>query len=115
MTIQLSDAINSVTDVIFYKDSSGVYQGGNLAWEKLLGKPLSQMIGKTDFDLFPKEVAEFFRQKDQEMLEEGKERINQEELIYPDGHKVMVETLKSPIRNQQGQVIGLVGICRASK
>jgi PAS domain S-box-containing protein len=75
----------------------------------------SQVIGKTDFDLFPKKVAEFFRQKDQEMLAEGKERINQEELIYPDGHKVMVETLKSPIRNQQGQIIGLVGICRASK
>lgn len=50
-------AMNSIPDIIFYKDTDGFYRGGNSAWAALSGKPLDQLIGKTDFDLFPADVA----------------------------------------------------------
>ena len=55
--------INSIPDIIFYKDIDGVYRGGNQAWAELLGKPLNELIGKTDLDLFPEDVAKFFRER----------------------------------------------------
>jgi PAS domain S-box-containing protein len=104
--------IDAMPDVIFYKDAAGVYRAGNKAWGELLGKPVAALLGKSDFDLFPQEVASSFRQKDQEMLAQRKSRRNDEPLDYPDGRRVLVETQKSPVFDAQGTVIGLVGVCR---
>ena len=112
MNIQLDDVINLMPEVIFFKDLNGLYQGGNLAWAELVGKPVSQLIGKSDLDLFPKESAEIYHNNDLNMLAMKQETRNQEWIQYPDGRRVFVETQKTPIRNQDGAVIGLFGICR---
>jgi PAS domain S-box-containing protein len=112
MNIQLSDVIDLMPEVIFYKDLNGLYQGGNLAWAELIGKPVSQMIGKSDLDIFPKESAEIYHHNDLKMLALKQETRNQEWIQYPDGRRVFVETQKTPIRNKDGEVIGLFGICR---
>ncbi|MFZ4484741.1 MAG: PAS domain-containing protein [Chthoniobacterales bacterium] len=111
---QLEDvttAMNSIPDIIFYKDMDGVYRGGNSAWAALAGKPLDQLIGQTDFDLFPADVAKSFQSYDQAMLEAGQTRRNKEWLTYPDGRKVYVETLKTPWIGPDGKVLGVLGIC----
>ena len=41
----ITSAMNSIPDIIFYKDMDGVYRGGNSAWATLLGKPADQLIG----------------------------------------------------------------------
>ncbi len=46
------------------------------------------------------------------MLPSGKEHRNEEWVQYPDGHRALLDTLKSPLINAAGQVVGLVGICR---
>lgn len=107
----VTSAMNSIPDIIFYKDTDGVYRGGNSAWAALAGKQLDQLIGKTDFDLFPADVAKSFRSHDKEMLEAGKARRNEEWLTYPDGRKVYVETLKTPWLGKDGKVLGVLGIC----
>ena len=112
MNIQLGDVINLMPEVIFFKDLNGLYQGGNFAWSELIGKPVSQMIGKSDLDIFPKESAEIYHQNDLKMLAMKQEARNQEWIQYPDGRRVFVETQKTPIRNKDGEVIGLFGICR---
>jgi len=107
----VSSAMNSIPDIIFYKDTDGIYRGGNSAWAALAGKPLDQLIGKTDFDLFPADVAKSFQSYDKAMLEAGKARRNEEWLTYPDGRKVYVETLKTPWVGKDGKVLGVLGVC----
>lgn len=48
----LTTLMDSIPDIIFYKDLDGVYRGGNKAFAQLAGKALDQLIGKTDLDLF---------------------------------------------------------------
>jgi len=112
---QLSATIsvmNCIPDVIFYKDLNGVYRGGNKAWAKLAGKPLDQLLGKTDFDLFPAELAKLFRQKDKEMLVHQESSSNEEWVQYPDGRRVLLDTLKTPWLDEQGKLLGVLGISR---
>ncbi|MBJ7328037.1 MAG: PAS domain-containing protein, partial [Chthoniobacterales bacterium] len=84
----ITSAMNSIPDIIFYKDTDGVYRGGNTAWAALLGKPLDQLVGKTDLDLFPEEMGKSFQSYDKAMLASGKATKNEEWLVYPDGRKV---------------------------
>ena len=107
----ITSAMNSIPDIIFYKDTDGVYRGGNTAWAALLGKPLDQLVGKTDLDLFPEEMGKSFQSYDKAMLASGKATKNEEWLIYPDGRKVYVETLKTPWIGQDGKVLGVLGVC----
>jgi PAS domain S-box-containing protein len=111
----VTTALNSIPDIIFYKDTQGVYRGGNTAWAALLGKPLNQLIGKTDLDLFPEEMAKSFQAYDKAMLAAGTPTRNNEWLVYPDGKRVYVETLKTPWLGQDGQVLGVLGICHPIK
>ena len=104
--------IDSIPDVIFYKDLDGVYRRGNKAWGELVGRPVDALLGKTDFELFPKNVATSFREQDLEMLSSRHSQRNDEWLDYPDGRRVLVETLKAPVYDRDGTLIGLVGICR---
>jgi PAS domain S-box-containing protein len=107
----VTSAMNSIPDIIFYKDTDGVYRGGNTAWAALLGKPLDQLVGKTDLDLFPEEMAKSFQSYDKAMLAGGQATRNKEWLVYPDGRKVYVETLKTPWVDKDGKVLGVLGIC----
>src|SRR5210317_578187 len=64
---QLNAVLDTIPDIIFYKDLDGVYLGGNTAWQELTGQS-SEFLGKTDFDLFPADVAAGFREADKAML-----------------------------------------------
>lgn len=110
--VNLESVLNTIPDIIFFKDLDGVYRGGNAAWAKLAGKPLADLIGKTDFDLFPKELAESFRAYDQAMLKSGQSQRNEEWVTYPDGNYALIDTLKTPWLDADGNVIGVLGICR---
>jgi PAS domain S-box-containing protein len=49
----MTSVINSTPDLIFYKDLEGVYLGANKAFSEPIGRPIDEIVGKTDFDLFP--------------------------------------------------------------
>ena len=104
--------MDSIPNIIFYKDLDGVYRGGNKAWARLAGKPLEQLFGKTDRDLFPEDLAKSFRAKDQEMLTSRQARRNEEWVAYPDGRRALLDTLKTPWLDASGNVLGVLGICR---
>ena len=57
------------------------------------------------------ELATSFRTYDQAMLASGQSRSNQEWVVYPDGQRVLLETVKTPWLDANGKVLGLVGIC----
>ncbi len=108
----LRSLIDSVPDLIFYKNREGVYLGCNAAFEHFAGRKEKELVGLTDFDLFPRGTAESFRAKDRDMLAGGKARRNEEWLDYPDGRRVLVEVLETPFRDASGAVLGLIGISR---
>ena len=111
-TALLYATINSTTDILFFKDLKGIYLGCNPAFAEFVGLDQAAIIGMTDHDLFEPQVADFFRDQDRQMLADGTARSNEEWVRYPDGRWVLLETKKSPLRDQQGIVIGLIGISR---
>ena len=110
--ILLFSLLNSIPDLIFYKDPNGVYLGCNNAFEQFVGKDRSKIVGFTDHDLFDPEVAELFREMDLAMMNQKSERKNEEYVPYPDGKMVYLETLKTPYYDQGGNVLGLIGVSR---
>ncbi|HSI96483.1 MAG: PAS domain-containing protein [Methylophilaceae bacterium] len=108
----LRSLIDSIPDLIFFKDMDSRYLGFNKAFAEYCGHSEAQMAGKTDYDFAPREVAESYRQKDREMLASGKARHNDEWITYPDGRTVLLDTRKTPLYGADGKIIGLIGISR---
>jgi PAS domain S-box-containing protein len=104
--------IDSIPDLIFYKDTQGAYMGCNRAFEQFTGLPEAQQTGKTDFMLFAPEAASAFLDADRRMFESGQPRQNEEHLRFPDGSDGLFNTLKSPYYDPDGKLLGLVGVSR---
>ncbi|MCK5196303.1 MAG: PAS domain-containing protein, partial [Desulfobulbaceae bacterium] len=68
-------------------------------------------MGKTDYDFVDKELADFFREKDKAAMVAGKPILNEEEITYADdGHTEMLETIKTPMLDRDGKLIGVLGV-----
>ncbi|WP_423055417.1 HD domain-containing phosphohydrolase [Acetobacterium carbinolicum] len=108
----LRSLLDSLPDLVFYKDKAGVYLGCNKAFEGFAGKTKDELVGLTDFDLFDEKMATLFRDMDQLMMKEKKSRRNEEFVTYPDGQEVILETLKTPYYDHNAQILGLIGVSR---
>lgn len=108
----LRSLLDSLPDLVFYKDKECVYLGCNKAFEGFAGKAMDELVGLTDFDLFDLEMATLFRKMDLIMMNEKKSRRNEEIVTYPDGREVYLETLKTPYYDHNGQILGLIGVSR---
>ncbi|MDM8527013.1 PAS domain S-box protein [Anaerolineales bacterium HSG24] len=108
----ISSLLDSIPDIIFYKNTDGVYLGCNTPFAELLGRPKEEIKNKTDYDLFDREVADFFRKNDKLMLERCEPRHNDEWITYPDGKKILIDTLKTPFWGPNGEMLGILGISR---
>ncbi len=110
----LRTLIDNLPDCIYAKDSDARKIMANPADLKNLGcKTEAEAIGKNDFDLFPKDVAETFFADDQSVLKDGKSVINREEkAVLQNGETRWLLTSKIPWRDAGGKIIGLVGIGR---
>lgn len=109
----LTDLMNQVPDVIYFKDTKGRLIMVNKAHAKGLGLSPEQVAGKTDFDIFPKKRAEKMFKDDQSVLRTGKPIIDKiERATRADGVDNYVSTTKIPRYDQNGKIIGLIGITR---
>lgn len=106
----LSAIFESAQDSIFVKDLSLRYIQVNPAMGRLLQLPSEQIIGKTDSELFGDEAALLINQIDRQVL--GGEIVSVEDHIPIQGKVHTFSVVKTPIRNEQGEVIGLCGIAR---
>jgi PAS domain S-box-containing protein len=104
--------IDSIPDLIFYKDTAGVYLGCNKAFADTLERREQDIVGKSDLDLFPEPVARAFLANDRQVLASGQPQRDEEWLDHPDGRRTVIETLKTPYLDPAGQVLGLIGVCR---
>jgi two-component system, sensor histidine kinase and response regulator len=108
----LYSLIDSIPDLIFYKDVEGAYIGCNPAFGAFTGVHWREIQGKTDHDLFPRNLADFFREQDRLMLASEGPRSNEEWVGYPDGRQVLLDTLKTPFHGPDGEILGIVGVSR---
>jgi phosphoserine phosphatase RsbU/P len=110
----LRSVINNLLDSIYVKDVRGVYRLDNLAHMKTMGAERPEdVVGKTVFDFFPYDAAVRFQADDQCVVRTGKAIVNrQEAFLQPDGSKKWLSTTKVPLRSNEGQIIGIVGIGR---
>ena len=104
--------LESIPDHIIYKDINGIYLGCNRAFEQASGILKSDMIGKNDVALFGQETAELFQRFDSICLCEQREVRSDEMVVYPDGHSIITETLKTPYYDSDGELAGVIGISR---
>ena len=109
----LRTLINSLPDLIWLKDPHGVYLSCNTKFEHYFGAKEAQIVGKTDYDFLEESLADFSREKDRLAMEEGGLSMSEEEITYADdGHSEILETIKSPMFDGKGTLIGVLGVGR---
>jgi len=91
---------------IFRKDLKEQFTFANQRFCQLLGKPLEEIIGKTDFDFYPPELAKKYQKDDQEVIRSDRPFETIEENVSPTGEKILVSVVKTPIRDAKGKVLG---------
>ena len=95
---------------VFRKDLEGKVVFGNQRYCDTLGRPLDQLVGKTDFDLFPRELATKYREDDARVVNTGQALEDVEEHRKPDGELIHVHVLKAPVRDFKGAIVGVQGM-----
>ncbi len=106
----LYEIINAINAPIFFKDREGRYIGCNAAFEEYLGLAISEILGKTVFDIAPAEKAEVYRRMDQELFESDGEQIYETRARYADGSERDVVYHKSLFHDTDGRIGGIVGV-----
>ncbi|QDU43512.1 Signal transduction histidine-protein kinase BarA [Symmachiella dynata] len=94
----------------FCKDLRGRVVFGNQRCCDLLGITMDEFIGKTDYDLFPKELADKFTADDANVLRTGEMYEDVEENRGPDGETIYVHVLKAPVWDADGNIVGVQGV-----
>ncbi len=102
--------VETLPQNIFRKDLAERFTFANQRFCQTLGRPLEQILGKTDFDFFPAELAEKYQRDDRQIIETGKVFEAVEEHQPPGGDKMYVQVVKTPLYDAQGKIMGLQGI-----
>ncbi len=104
--------LDNIPDSAWLKDRDGKYVAVNEAFVRLTGMARDELIGKTDREIWPAHIAEKYRRDDLDVIE-NRQAVSFDELQPDDeGNEFWVQTSKSPIMNDQGEVIGTTGIAR---
>ncbi|MFH1008008.1 MAG: response regulator [Candidatus Latescibacterota bacterium] len=110
----LRTVIDNLPDRVFAKDPEGRFILASEAVLKIMkAKTEEEVIGKRDFDFFPKEKAEAHLAEEEEILRTGQPIISRERLmIQPSGEKTWTLVTKVPLRNSEGRIVGIAGMNR---
>ena len=111
--ILLRTVLNTIPELVWLKDPDGVYLACNDAFTKLYGAAEEAILGRTDADFVSPEQAGAFRHYDKQAIAAGKPSVNEEELVFKsDGRQRLVETIKTPMCDPEGNLIGVLGVAR---
>ncbi|HWR29648.1 MAG TPA: PAS domain S-box protein, partial [Negativicutes bacterium] len=107
----LHTVIKTIPDMLWLKNAEGVYLACNEMFERLYGAKEEDIIGKTDYDFVDKALADSFREHDHKAIVSAKSCTNEEEVVFADdGHRAKLETIKTPMYDADGNLIGVLGI-----
>ena len=110
--LRLKTLVEAIPDLVWLKDNNGAFLFCNHRFESLIGEKAEDIVGKTDYDFFDQQTADFFRQKDRAAMRAGKPTMNEEWVTFTgDGHTELLETIKTPLKNNRNQIVGVPGHC----
>jgi len=102
--------VENLPQFIYRKDAQGRFTFANRRFCVELGKTLEEIVGRTDYDFFPPELAEKYQADDQRVIQAGRLFETVEEHTPPSGEKEYVQVVKSPVFDAHGKIIGTQGI-----
>ena len=109
----LKTLIQTLPDLVWLKDPEGRYLACNARFEAFFGATEQQIIGLTDYDFVERELADSFRENDRLAIDASVPSINEEEVCFAsDGHRELLETIKVPMFDTDGTLIGVLGVGR---
>jgi len=102
-----------IPDLVWLKDTSGVFLSCNPMFERFIGAQEKDIVGRCDYDFVERELADFFVANDRRAMEAGRPTRNEEWLTFADtGYRGLFETIKTPMCDAHGSIIGVLGIAR---
>jgi PAS domain S-box-containing protein len=101
--------LENLPQKIFLKDINSTYISCNKNYAKDLKIKPEQIKSRTDYEFYPKKLAEKYRADDKKVMKEGK-IVDIEERYIQDGNEVFVHTVKIPVKDEKGSVTGVLGI-----
>ena len=104
--------LDNIPDIAWLKDNQGRFIMANEQFCKACGFKLEDLMGKTDLDIWPLDLAQSYMNDDQEVIKSKKRKCVQERLSDKEGKIAWIETVKTPIFDEQDKIIGTTGIAR---
>jgi PAS domain S-box-containing protein len=108
----LEGLLNSIPDIVFFKNLEGEYLRTNCEFARLVGRSPEEIVGRTDYDLFDKERADWFHEQDAQVLMGEGLHENETWVTYPDGREILAHTKMVKLQDAAGNTIGMVGTSR---
>lgn len=112
LNVRHQTLIYTIPDIVYFKDIQGRNLLVNKAFEEFVGLKAAEIIGKRDDQIFPHDLAAQCFLSDQEVMKGRSSLYFEEEAISKDGERIFFETIKSPLFDSSGNVIGVVGVSR---
>jgi PAS domain S-box-containing protein len=107
----LKTLVQTIPDLVWLKDPDGLYLACNPRFESFFGAKEEEIIGKSDYDFVDKELADFFRMHDKNVMTNKMPSVNEETISFAsDGHKELLQTSKTPMYDGNGNLIGVLGV-----
>ncbi|MBE9397766.1 EAL domain-containing protein [Pontibacterium sp. N1Y112] len=105
--------VETIPDLVWLKATDGTYIACNSKFERFFGAKEADIVGKTDYDFVDKDLADLFRENDLLAINMRGPHSNEEVVTYADdGHQETLETIKTPLYDPKGNVIGILGVSR---
>jgi len=107
----LNSMINSIPDLIFYKNKNNIYIGCNEAFCKFNNLTFNDIIGKTDFEIFPEEKASYYSKMDSDIIQNNESVKSESWEANANGDNFLLSTIKVPFTDENKNPLGIVGVC----
>ena len=109
----LQTLINNSPDLIYIKDEQSRFRMASNSVAEFMGTTPEKLIGKSDFDFYPKKLAEKFYCDEKNIIESGKSLLNMEEpRLNEDGTSTWILTTKVPLYSKSGKASGILGVSK---
>jgi diguanylate cyclase (GGDEF)-like protein/PAS domain S-box-containing protein len=102
--------VDTLPQNVFRKDLDGRTTFVSRKYCETLKMRPEEVLGKTDFDFFPADLARKYREDDARVVKTGRLFETVEEHVPPGGERIFVRVIKAPVRDARGYVVGVQGI-----
>ncbi|MEN6321266.1 MAG: PAS domain S-box protein [Syntrophaceae bacterium] len=110
--LQQKAILDNIPDMAWLKNRESSYIAVNEAFGKACGLKPEEIVGLTDFDIWPADLAEKYREDDNRVIECGTRKRLEEPIVVRNGTEIWADTIKTPIYSDSGEIIGTAGIAR---